>query len=844
MRLRFIFVLCLAGLSPALVGGNAFGDDRLALNFNPGWKFTQADVSGAQQPGFPDTNWTMVSMPHTYNDVDTFDDLVRCKMCGEQNQWSGRTWYHKTFTLPDSARGKKVYIEFEAVRQVAEVYLNGHFLGACKNGFIPFGFDLTPHVNFGATNVLAVMCDNRFMKSRAREGTNAPNKPVPLTTGMRAKAVIPSAVDQIEADQIPWNNPEWHPPHGGIYRNARLYVTDPLHISLPLYDFLQTAGPYVYATDISSNSATVGLEVPVENGRATDETVELTARVLDHSGNTALTLKQGGKVAAGAHEQFKMSGVIGNPNLWEPDNPHLYRVVCTLRVAGKTVDTSEIPLGIRTVRWDVNTGFWINGHHVKLHGWGQRPTDEWPGLGAAQPDWLHYFTLNLMKEAGANWVRWGHCAGGPGQIESCDRLGLMVDQPGVDGESDTVGAAWKVRAAAFRDAIIYYRNNPSIMIWEGGNRRISLAHAKELSDCMNEYDPHGGRAYTLRGADQTDAQLADVCLGTEGSHEISRLPVVEAEYDREESPRRIWDNFSPPDFGYAGAQGQTYDLTSEQFAVNEVEQYVHKVGAPNHAGGANWLFSDTTSGGRNTIEVCRASGEVDGVRLPKEAYYVCQTMFRDDPQVHIIGHWTYPVGTRKTIYVTSNCQDVELFVNGKSCGHGKVSDRYLFTFPAIVFEPGELKAVAWLDGKVTATQTLRTAGAPAALRLTPITGSGGLHADGSDVALIDVEAVDANGERCPTFQQRVDFDCAGPAIWRGGYNSGKANSINHKFLDLECGINRVAVRSTLQPGTVVVTAKCSGLKSGSVTIPSVPVLLTNGCALASAAVSKVQTGGR
>jgi beta-galactosidase len=219
-------------------------------------------------------------------------------------------------------------------------------------------------------------------------------------------------------------------------------------------------------------------------------------------------------------------------------------------------------------------------------------------------------------------------------------------------------------------------------------------------------------------------------------------------------------------------------------------------------------------------------------------------MFRDDPQVHIIGHWTYPVGTRKTIYVTSNCQDVELFVNGKSCGHGKVSDRYLFTFPDIVFEPGELKAVAWLDGKVTATQTLRTAGAPAALRLTPITGSGGLHADGSDVALIDVEAVDANGERCPTFQQRVDFDCAGPAIWRGGYNSGKANSINNKFLDLECGINRVAVRSTLQPGTVVVTAKCSGLKSGSVTIPSVPVLLTNGCALASAAVSKVQTGGR
>ena len=485
---------------------------------------------------------------------------------------------------------------------------------------------------------------------------------------------------------------------------------------------------------------------------------------------------------------------------------------------GQIADTCELPLGIRTVRWDVNTGFWINGHHVKLRGWGQKPTDEWPGIGAAQPDWLHFFTLKLMKDAGGNWVRWGHCLAGPAQIEACDRLGLGVEQPGVDGESDTRAAAWKLRASAFRDTIVYYRNHPSILIWEGGNQKVTREHAKELRGFMDEYDPHGGRAYAHRRADRATAEFMDVGIGTEGGREIGRLPVVEGEYDREESPRRVWDDYSPPNFGYPEARGQTYDLTSEQYAVNQVAQFVRKIGAPDHCGGANWIFSDSTSGGRVACEVARVSGEVDGVRLPKEAYYVCQAMFRTDPQVHIIGHWTYPKGTKKTVYVVSNCRQVELFVNGKSLGRQSPTDRYLFTFPDVVWEPGEIKAVASTDGGEMAREVKRTAGEPVGLRLTAITGPGGLLANGADVALIDVEAVDAKGERCPTFQQRVDFETDGPAVWLGGYNSGKINSIRHSYLDLECGINRVAVRSTREAGKIVVRARAKGLEPAGVTI--------------------------
>jgi len=800
-------VRCAASVCLVLISGAAFG---ARLNFDPDWKFIKADPPGAAAPGFDDRAWTSVSLPHTFNDVDTFDDWSPPNHVGEMNLWSGRTWYRKTFALPEPFKAMKVFIEFEAVRQIAEVYLNGHLLGVSKTGFLPFGFDLTPYLKFGgAKNVLAVMADNRF---------------TPETDMAR---IVKTA--------LPWNSPHWHPAHGGIYRNVYLHVADPLHISLPLYSFLQTEGPYVYATEISRSSARVTLEAPVQNERQSAANVELVANVVDSDGKSVLELKPAAvTVGAGSSLELKATGSIVKPQLWEPSHPYLYRVVCTLRVGGQVVDSREIPLGIRTVKWDAGTGFFINGHHEKLHGWGQKPTDEWPGLGAAQPDWMHYYTLALMKEAGGNFVRWGHCAGGVAMIAAGDRLGIIADQPGVDGEGDAEPQAWKIRADAFRDMIIYFRNNPSILIWEGGNQKVSRDHAMELRAHMDQYDPRGGRVYAHRRADEVTAEFMDIGIGTEGSREIDRLPVVEGEYDREESPRRVWDSASPPHFGYPEGKGQTYQLTSEQYAVNQVTQYMKKIAAPNHAGGANWIFSDSTSGGRVSSEVARAGGEVDGVRLPKEAYYVCRTIFRDDPQVHIIGHWTYSAGTKKTVYVTSNAEDVELFVNGRSLGHGAVSDRYLFTFADVEWEAGEIKAVASsgaappAPATVVATQSKHTVGPAVALRMTPITAPGGLRADGSDIALIDVEAVDANGERCPTFQARADFEIEGPGVWRGGYNSGKIKSTNHTWLDLESGINRVAVRSTRTPGDITVRVKGEGLKPAGIAIRSIPVKVENG----------------
>ena len=808
--LAALAILCLSAI-PASA-------QRLTLSFNPDWKFIKADPAGAAATEFDDHAWATVSAPHTYNDVDAFAHWSLPGHKGQMEQWSGRTWYRKTFTPPDTFRGKKVFLEFEAARQITEVYLNGELLGVGKTGFIPFGFDLTPKLRFGRPNVLAVMCDNRFTQE--------------------------TEMAKIAATELPWNSPHWHPAHGGLYRNVYLHVTDPLHISLPLFSFLATAGPYVYASGITDRQATVTVELLVENGRGTEK-IDVRCMVLDRDGRCVVNMGKSQQIAGG-YTEFKLSGTLGNPRLWDPnspyppatgletlhrwdpDSPYLYRVFCSLQRPRQDDRLVRAAAGHPHREMGRRDGLFHQRPARQAPRLGSETDGRvaGPGRGAARLDALLH--AGADERGGRELCPLGALRRRPGEHRRLRpaRHGCRPAGRGRRGRRPWLGLDAPRGGLPRRDHLLPQSSlDPDL----GGRQpEGEPAHAKELRDIMDRYDPHGGRAYAHRRADKTTAEFMDVGIGTEGGREIARLPVVEGEYDREESPRRVWDDFSPPNFGYPEAKGQTYQLTSEQYAANEVPQYVVKFGKENHCGGANWIFSDSTSGGRVACEVCRASGEVDGVRLPKEAYYVCRVMFRAEPLVHIIGHWTYPPGTKKTVYVASNAEAVELFVNGRSLGRGKASDRYLFTFPDVAWEAGEVKALGYVGDKPVATQSKHTVGPAAALRMTPITGPFGPRADGSDVALIDIEAIDASGDRCPTFQKRVDFEIEGLATWRGGYNSGKINSINNRYLDLECGINRVAVRAGRVPGEIVVRARCEGLKPASVAIASSAVPVTDG----------------
>ncbi len=428
-----------------------------------------------------------------------------------------------------------------------------------------------------------------------------------------------------------------------------------------------------------------------------------------------------------------------------------------------------------------------------------------------------------------------------------------------------------------RDSMIYFRNNPGIFFWEAGNTWVTPVQMQQMVDLRKQWDPDGGRVMGSRGDSNNAANTANnkiaeyygVMIGQDRGVETltgptdmfraysaerrDRAPIVETEDFRDEGARRFWDPDSPPYFGFKKGPNDTYQYTSESFAVAGVKRYwdywSNRISNtdPAHSRWSAYCsiyFTDEDADGRqDSSEVARVSGKVDSMRLPKEIYFAHRVIQSDQPDLHILGHWTYPLtqpdgsNTKKTIYVIANTQSVELFVNGKSAGvNSKPESGWIFAFPDIAFAPGSIKAIGKNGDKIAAQQEIVTAGAPAALKLTPILGPKGFQADGEDVALIDFEVVDAKGVRCPTDDARVDFTCTGPAIWRGGYNSGKLESTNNLYLNTECGINRVAVRSKLiratdpAPGPITVTASRDGLKSAQIEITPTRVAITDGIA--------------
>ena len=781
--------------------------NRIKYNFNPDWKFIKENPANAQAIDFDDTAWSTVSTPHTFNDVDTFDDFSLGGHKGEKNQWRGTVWYRKHFKLPVADAGKKVFIEFESVRQIADVYINGEFLGQNQTGFIPFGYDISKYLKFGSEeNIIAVKVNNDRNSDNFRDN-----------------------------DPLVWNHEHWHPTHGGIYRNVFLHTMDPLHVTLPLYDNLETVGTYVYAENITSENADVTTNAEVKNEYGVAKNVTYLTQIVDREGKVVASSTANKELKAGEKFTFSTSTSVKNPKRWYTRNPYMYKVLTFLKEGNTIVDRYETPLGIRSFDFNKDSGFHNNGEHAKLHGWGQKPTNAWAGLGAALPDWLREYTFQLMDEAGGNFIRWGHCAGSPAEIAFGDKYGFVTLMPGVSGESQDEGEVWDIRIKAFKDMIVYYRNHPSIFIWEGGNWAETEAHYKEILEIIDEFDPNGKRLMGNRRSDtKTESEkYVTIEVGTEGwEREFASLPIVESEYMRDEAPRRIWDKYSPDDnfYSHPNLDRNTYDLNSEEFAIGQVSHWWNKMGKKSfHVGGANWVFSDGTHGGRNPTEVTRASGEVDAVRLPKEAFYTVKAMWRPEAQIHVVGHWNYEPRTKKTMYVVSNCSSVKIYVNGELIGiDTKPKDGYLFEFKNIEWKPGEVKVEGYLDDKLMVSQTKKTVEKPVAIKLTAITGAKGWLADGSDIALVDFEVVDKNGNRCPLDADRVDFTISGPAIWRGGYNSGKENSTNNLYLDTEDGINRVAIRSLLKAGEVTITASRKGLKSASITLNSQPIELKNG----------------
>jgi beta-galactosidase len=811
---------------------------RVTYNFNPDWKFIRQDVPGAQAVEFDDSQWATVSTPHSFNETDSFRVIID-HSGGDRGKYMGLSWYRKHFKLPPSAQGSKVFIEFEGMRQAGDIYFNGKPFGLYENGITGYGVDLTSAAHFGdQDNVLAVQVDNRTSyRERATDTTYR------------------------------WNANDFNPIFGGINRRVWLHLTGKIYQTLPLYYGLNTTGTYIYGGNynIPGRTCDVTVESQVHNATADRQVpranVTLACAVVDRDGLVRAEFKgEAVNMLSGAKTVLTATGPLANARFWSPDDPYLYDVYTTLTVDGKVVDCTKVTTGFRKTEFKGGAGtggVYINDKFVYLKGFAQRTSDEWAGLGGGYPDWLHDFSAQMLRDCYGNYMRWMHVAPQKVDAEAYDRFGIVEVAPAGDKEEDAQGRQWEQRAEVMRDTLIYFRNNPSVLFWEAGNTAVTPAQMEEMVALRKEYDPHGGRVMGCRSLRDPGAVAATEWFGTmlgrpNDAKMRDQAPLIETEDFRDEGARRFWDNYSPPYFGFKKGPADTWNYNSESFAVAQVRRYwsfwSNRITNPDPAQSfwsayASIYFIDSAADGRqDSSEVARVSGKIDAVRLPKEVYFAERVMQNEKPDLHIIGHWTYPANTTKTMYVVANHVDgVEFFVNGAS--QGKLTqpvNGYLYAFTNITFAPGAIKAVGYQGGTVVAQHELKTAGAPAALKLTLHTAPGGLRADGQDVALIDFEAVDANGERCPTDDARVDFTmkatgavdpALSPAIWRGGYNSGRTNSVNNLYLNTECGINRVAVRSTLAPGTITVTATREGLQPGTVTFDSKPVAIKDGLTL-------------
>jgi hypothetical protein len=786
---------------------------RAQYDFNPGWKLMVGDPSGAGQAAFDDSAWKPVSLPRAWNEDDAFKKDIA-------DLSTGVAWYRKHFSVPQLQPGQKVFLEFEGARQAAEVYVNGKKVGLHENGVNAFGFEISSLLTAG-DNVIAVRTDNSW-----------------------------DYREQATGQRYQWNDKNFYANYGGLSKNVRLHITDTLYQTLPLYASLGTTGVYVYARDfdIPGRSATITAESQVRNDGSVARSFSYEVEVRDKDGKTVArfgTPEQ--SIAAGATAVVKAGSRVKDLHFWSWGYGYLYDVVTTLKVDGKPQDSVTTRTGFRKTEFGHGM-VKLNDRVIQMHGYAQRTTNEWPAIGLSVPSWLSDYSNGLAVQSGANLIRWMHVTPWKQDVESLDRLGLMEAMPAGDSEGDVKDRRWGQRIEVMRDSIVYNRNNPSIVFFETGNKGVSAEHMREMKALRDEFDPYGGRASGSR--EMLSQELQHVAeYGGEMLYinKSAGMPMWAMEYSRDEALRKYWDDLSPPYHKdgdgplYRNQDASVYNRNQDSFAIEDVQRWYDYwrerpgTGTRVSSGGVNIVFADSNTHHRGA-ENYRRSGEVDAMRIPKDAFYAHQVMWDgwvdvEHPRAHIIGHWNYPAGTSKPVYVVSSADKVKLFLNGTLLGEGRQSERFLFTFDKVSWQPGELKAIGYdARGKQICETTLSTAGKPAALRLTRIADPHPLRADGADLALLQVEVVDAQGRRNPLALDTVSFDVQGPAEWRGGIAQGPDNFILARALPVEAGVNRVFVRSTPQAGRITVRASADGLKPAELTFESTQVDVKGGLA--------------
>jgi beta-galactosidase len=746
---------------------------RVILNFDNDWRFLKEDATGAEIPSFDDSKWRKLDVPHDWSIEGPYDKENSTNRGGGYLP-AGIGWYRKSFTVGEADTKQKFFIEFDGVMANSDVWINGFHLGKRPYGYISFSYDLTGHLKFGKgeSNLLAVRADNTIQPA-SRYYTGA-----------------------------------------GIYRHVRLVVTNPVRI--------EQWGVYISTTNVSDKRASLNLQVKVNNETSSSNSIVLETSLLDPSGKIVQSTESKQSIPSGKTFTVNQTIEVVNPQLWNLDQPNLYQAITKIKSAKKTIDEQTNTFGIRDSKFEAATGYWLNGKNIKIKGVCLH--HDVGALGSAVPLRAWERRLGLLKEVGVNAIRTAHNPVAPEFLDLCDRMGFLV----MDETFDTWTAAKPNGEKGYnlyftqwwekdtRDMVLRDRNHPSIIIYSVGNEihdnlndSAGFKKYKDQQDLIHQLDP--GRPVTM-------ALFRPNVSKVYSNGFIEKMDIVGQNYRENEL---VAIHQAKPSQKVIGTEnGHTL---SAWLAMRD---------NPYMSGQFLWAGVDYL-GEALWPAISYNQGLFDRTGGWKQLSYQRQSWWSDKPVVHIVrkadnagvgdwvANWTpsdFGTYDDARIQVYSNCDEVELFLNGKSLGaKAKPTDDSPRSWE-VTFEKGSLKAVAKNKGKEVISDELKTAGDPVKIILTADKSK--IAKNWDDLTYVTATVVDANGIVCPNADKLISFSVSESgiiaAVDNGDINSHEAYQASERRIYFGQCIAIIKAKSA--SGKITVTANTPDLISGSVAI--------------------------
>jgi beta-galactosidase len=754
------------GTDPLKDLGFGFGQGDFAKTGD--FKFAKAD--------FDDSRWRRLDLPHdwavelpfVHDDAGIGDDVpLRShgyKPLGRRYPESSVGWYRRVFEIPASDLGRRIWVEFDGAFRDVLVFVNGSFIGRNDNGYAPFRFDLSDFLDYGGKNYIAVRVDASFGDGWFYEGA-------------------------------------------GIYRHVWLTRSDAVHLG---------RWDSTVRTTMSGNSATLALATVVENEGKQAASARVRWQILDASGTAVATAEAPAQtIAVDGSTTYSATAELANPVLWSVDEPNLYSAIVTVESDGKARDAERIAFGVRTAVFDAEKGFFLNGKSVRIQGTCNH--QDHAGVGAALPDRLQWFRLAVLREMGCNAVRTSHNMPTPEWVEACDRMGVMMMCETRQMSSNAEGMR------QLELMVKRYRNSPSIIIWSVGNEEWLLQDAmagqgariaSRMVRLCHELDPTRVVSAAVNGDNEKGVTEAFDIVGFNYSQNLPdafhkkypKRPLYGSETSSAISTRGEYatDPLRNAMNCYDGVVpwGETPEGWWKFYGTRDWE-----------AGGFAWTGFDyrgePTPYGWPSIN--SQFGIVDMCGFPKDYFYYYKAWWRKEPSLHLFPHWNWHgrEGDEIPVWVYSNLDEVELFLNGKSLGSQKVP-RLGHLEWKVKYEPGAIEARGSKDGKVLLTEKRETTGPAVSIRLTADRTE--INADGEDVAILRVEALDREGRPAPAANNRIGFRIsgAGALIGVGNGDPNCQESDKEPRRSLFNGLAQVIVQSTRRPGEIRIEAVKEG----------------------------------